>query len=514
MTIKTDKQALLEWEDFVLSIRNSTPVDVNESEEDKAKRKKKLEADFEQWVKYYFPKYCFAEPADFQKKSSQRIFKAKKIYQRRAWARGLSKSTRRMFEVLYLKFVKKLRVNALLISKSYDNAERLLDTYMANLEGNQRLINDYGIQEKIGKWTHGEFSTRDNCAFRAVGAEQNPRGAKNEELRINVIIFDDVDDDEVCRNEERLHQRWLWIEQAVIPTVDISADYYIFFDNNIIAEDSLAVRAAKHATDVELINIRDENGLSSWPQKNSEQDIDDMEAKISYESFQKEYYNNPLTQGKTFKEITYGKCPPLNHLQFAVVYADPSPSNKDRPTLKSKAQNSCKAVSILGYLHEKFYLYKAWVDNTTNANFVDWLYAAKKYVEPQTQLYTFIENNTLQNPFYEQVLLPLIFSKANEYGGSLMISPDDVKKPEKWFRIEGTLEPLVRLGMLVFNIDEKENPHMKRMEAQFKGASPMSKLLDGPDCVQGGVKIIQNKIAIITAGGVEIIRRQPNKNRF
>lgn len=511
---KTNKQAIQDWEDLMASVRNSTPIDLGEDDKDKAKRIKKLEADFEEWVKYYFPKYCFAEAAPFQKKSSQRIFNATRIYQRRAWARGLSKSTRRMFEVLYLMLAKKIRINALLISKSNDNAVRLLDSYMANLEGNQRLINDYGVQERAGNWTHGEFTTRKNCTFRAVGAEQNPRGAKNEELRINVIIFDDVDDDEVCRNEERLHQRWLWIEQAVIPTVDISAGYYIFFDNNIIAEDSLAVRAAKYATDVELVNIRDADGRSVWPQKNSEADIDDMESKISYESFQKEYFNNPLTQGKTFKEIIYGKCPKLSELDFVIVYADPSPSNKDRPSLKSKAQNSCKAVSILGYLHQKFYLYKCFVDNTTNANFVDWLYAAKKYVEPHAQLYTFIENNTLQNPFYEQVLLPLIFSKENEYGGALLITPDDVKKPEKWYRIEGTLEPLVRLGSLIFNEDEKENPHMKRMEAQFKSASANSKLLDGPDSVQGGVKIIQNKIAITAAGGIEVVRRKPNRYRY
>lgn len=512
---KSNKQAMLEWEDFLLAIHNSTPIDVNESEAEKKKRIKKLEANTEEWFKYYFPKYCFAPAAEFQKKSTQRIMKAeKRFYQRRAWARGLAKSTRRMMEVMYIMYVKKLRVNALLVSKSNDNAVRLLDTYQANLEANQRLINDYGVQEKAGSWAHGEFTTRKNCTFRAVGADQNPRGSKNEELRINVLIFDDVDDDEVCRNPERIQQRWEWIEQAVIPTVDISNIYYIFVDNNIIAEDSIAVRAADYADDVELVNIRDEYGNSVWPGKNSESDIDYMLSIISYESGQKEYFNNPIGQGKTFREMIYGKCPPLKELPFVVIYADPSPSNKDKPTLKAKAQNSCKAVITIGYKDLKFYIYKAFVENTTNANFIDWLYVSKDLINNKTLSFIYIENNTLQDPFYQQVLLPLIFQKGKEKKNVLPVSPDDRDKPDKWFRIEGTLEPLNRMGLLILNEEEKENPHMKRLEAQFKAASANSKTMDGPDAVEGGVHILQNKIDIEASGGIKCIKRKPNKKRF
>ena len=514
---KTNKQALVEWEDFIESLRNSTPVDHNETPDAKAKRIKHLQkpGNEEEWIAYYFPKYCFSKPAPFQVKSALRVFNAARgIYQRRAWCRGLSKTTRRMFEILYLKFVKQVRINMLLISKNYDNAERLLDSYMANLEGNQRLINDYGVQEKPGKWAHGEFTTRDGSNFRAVGTGQNPRGAKNEEQRIHVCLFDDADDDEVCRNAERLNDVWNWIERAVIPTVDISKPYYIFVDNNIISEDSIAVRAAEYATDVELVNIRDANGNSSWPEKNSDEDIKRMESEISYESIQQEFYNNPMTNGKAFPEMTYGKCPPLKSLPFVVMYADPSPSNKDKPSAKAKNQNSCKAVVIIGHDRLKFYVYKAWVDVTTNAKFIDWLYAGRNYVGGAAQLYALIENNGLQNPFYEQVLLPLIFEKGREHKAVLGITPDDRDKPDKYFRIEGTLEPLNRLGCLVLNIDEKDDPHMKRLEAQFKSVSPNSKTMDGPDAVEGGVFVAKQKILVAAVGGVKIVKRTPNKHRF
>ena len=133
----------------------------------------------------------------------------------------------------------------------------------------------------------------------------------------------------------------------------------------------------------------------------------------------------------------------------------------------------------------------------------------------KTVLYAYVENNGLQNPFYEQVLLPLIHAKGKEPGikGVLGITPDDRDKPDKYFRIEGTLEPLNRMGLLVFNIDEKDDPHMKRLEAQFKSVSPNSKTMDGPDAIEGGVFKIQQKLTGLTPGSIIMHRRVRNQSK-
>jgi hypothetical protein len=91
---------------------------------------------------------------------------------------------------------------------------------------------------------------------------------------------------------------------------------------------------------------------------------------------------------------------------------------------------------------------------------------------------------------------------------------DERDKPEKWTRIEGTLEPLNRAGLLVLNVDEKDNPHFKRLESQFKTASATCRIMDGPDCIEGAVFIIKNKLAVREAEGMKVIRRPPNKKRF
>ncbi len=500
---KSNKESLIEWEQFIAAIRDSTPIDVNETESQKTERMKRLEkpGNHEEWFKYYFPKFCFAEPADFHKKSTNRFLTKFRIRQSRQWARGLSKSTRRMMEVLYRMLVKKRRTNALLLSRTYDNAERLLNTYMGQLEGNQRIINDYGMQEKAGSWRQGDFTTRKNNSFRAVGRGQSPRGAKNDELRITDIIFDDIDDRDSCRNEELTDQDWEWLERDVLPTVDVSADYSIVCDNNLISENSLSARFAETANDISVVDLEDEDGKSSWPEKNSDTDIADIKATLSYESYESEYKNNPMSKGKTFPDIKYGKCPALKHLRVVVSYADPATSNNDKPSTKSRANNSCKAVALVGYHNFIYYVYKVWVNNTSNSNFIDWIYAAKDYVGLQAIIKMYIENNSLQDPFYQQVLKPLIKERAKQLKRPMIsLLPDEDKKGEKWVRIEATLEPLNRNGQLVFNIDEKEDPHMKRMEAQMKGAKANSKRLDGPDALQGAVQKLKATIALLNAG--------------
>jgi len=508
---------LVDWDKFRQNVRKTTAVNLLETAAEKKKRIAELEADPQKWKEYYFQKYFKYKSPRFHITASKRLLKnfqkKKHWYEVRHWARGLSKSTTLMMDVLYLVCTGKLK-NIVLISSTWDAAAQFLTKYQVQLDSNQRLISDYGKQERSGSWETGSFTTRNDVKFLALGARQSPRGNGNEEVRPDCIIVDDFDTDEECRNPDIINQKWDWFEKAVFFTVDTSESYLVVWNGNIIAEDCAVVRAGRIADHVEIINIRDENNRSVWPDKNSEADIDYQLSKVSYEAGQQELFNNPIRQGQTFKELIYGKCPPLRDLAFAIVYADPSPSNRDKPTVKSRMQNSAKAVGLIGFKDMKYYVYKVFLENTTNANFVDWMYMMRELIAFRTTTYYFIENNTLQNPFYEQVLLPIIFQKGTERREVLPITPDTREKPDKWVRIEGTLEPLNRLGQLILNIDEKENPHMKRLEAQFKGANANSRSMDGPDMVEGGVWIIQSKNAVDSVGGITMFKRKHNNKRY
>lgn len=495
-----ERQALKQWEAFRNAIRSSTPIDTNETYEAKQKRIAYLEAHPQEWKQYYFPKYFKYPSPDFHLKASRRLLakfeQNKHWYEVRHWARGLSKTTVTMFDFLFLALTGKLK-NIALTSSTWDAAAEHLTKYQAQLDSNQRIIEDYGMQERHGSWSAGYFTTQKGVKFLAVGAGQSPRGSGNEDVRIDGLIVDDFDTDEECLNLDIINKKWDWYEKALLPTVDIANPYLIVWNGNIISEDCCVVRAGLMADHTETINIRNQAGESVWKEKNSEADIDYILSKMSYESGQQEFFNNPMRPGKAFKEMTYGQCPPLNEIPFAVIYGDPGTSNKDKPSAKSRMMNSCKAVGVIGFKGTHRYLYKVFVDHVNNSTFIDWIFAAKAYCHGAKATYIFVENNTLQDPFYEQVLKPLVIAKNKAHGTAVVISPDTRKKGDKYTRIEATLEPLNRNGQLILNAAEKDNPHMKRCEAQFKSAAPNSKTMDAPDMVEGGVFIINNKAAAL-----------------
>lgn len=105
-----------------------------------------------------------------------------------------------------------------------------------------------------------------------------------------------------------------------------------------------------------------------------------------------------------------------------------------------------------------------------------------------------MENNSLQDPFFQQVFRPLLKAKCEEKGKRINIRPDEEKKTEKATRIEANLEPLNREGRLIFNQDEKENPDMIRLAEQFLLFNlQLTYPADGPDCIEGAKRIIDNK---------------------
>lgn len=480
----SDKQYLNLWSEYRDNIHRATPVDLTESKSQQLKRIAWLEANPEEWFKYYFPNYYTSEPAPFHIKSTKRVINNPEWFEMRIWARELAKTGRTMMEVMYLSLTGKKR-NWLYVSNTEDNAQRLLLPVKSQLEKNNRIIYDYGIQES-SNWSAGEFVTKKGVAFRALGAGQSPRGTRNEEIRPDGIVIDDIDTDEEVRNSKRIDQKVNWIMEALYATRSISSPLLLIVLGNIIGKKTTITELRKYADYSEVVNIRNKDGKSSWPQKNSDEAIDRVLSKMSWASAQKEYFNNPVVLGKTFKDIYFGKCPPLNKCEQVVVYSDPATSNKDK-------SGSTKCIIIIGYYKFKFYVYKVWLDQMGTAKFVEALFDADAYLVKQKVdiKRIWIENNSLQDPFWEQVILPAIKQHSKSVGYYISVSLDTRKKADKFYRIEGTLEPIHRRGELVFNEDEENNPHMQRFKDQWLSVDENSNTMDGPDALEGGVHKIQ-----------------------
>lgn len=484
----TPKAARTEWEEFFGTFMSNASVDPTEPPEERQRRRAELEKDPERWFEYYFHRYCRCQPAPFHIRATRRLIADPNIYEVRAWSRELAKSARSMMEICYLALTGRVR-NVLVVSNSYDNAVRLLDPFRSQLENDLRITLDYGPQPVEGKWEDGEFTARCGCSFRAIGAGQSPRGTRNAETRPDFILVDDIDTDEACRNPDRVRQTWEWVEGALLPTRSVSEGCRILFNGNVIAKDSCITRAMKMASHVDVVNIRGKDGKSTWPQKNSEADIDRILSQISARAAQQEYFNNPMSEGDVFRQVTWGKIPPLSKFKHLVAYGDPAPSeNKTR-------QSSTKAVMLCGLLKGTLYVINGRLDRGLNSEFIDWYAELDGFAEGKATVYNVMENNKLQDPLFLQVFKPLVAEKRKALGAPhFTVLPDTKKKTDKATRIEANLEPMNRDGRLILNTDQRDNPHMKRLEEQFLMFSLSLKFpADGPDCVEGALRWLRDK---------------------
>lgn len=492
---QVDREALKEWEALKESIYNDTPVDESMSAADIEKHRLWLEAPGheEDWERFFFPKYAKYPSAPFQAKARKRILYNPEWYEVLSWSRELAKSVKTMMAVLRLVLTGK-KSTVILASATQKAAARLLAPYRANLESNRRIIQYYGEQACIGEWAELEFKTRGGAMFIGVGAGDAPRGARNEAVRPDVLLLDDFDTDEECMNPDVLDKKWDWWEHALYPTRSTSEPLLVIWCGNIIAEDCCIARAGAMADHWDIVNIRDERGRSTWPEKNTEESIDRALSKISTKAQQAEYFNNPIVEGKTFGPRKWGRVP-WWQFPFLCVYADPTQSEA-KGSAKNK-KGSLKAVWLLGKVGRVLYVIKGFLGKMTTEEFVSHFFTLYLYARARTKVPIFLvqENNSLQDPFFQQVFRPAFARKSREIGINLSVIPDEKKKTDKAVRIEANLEPLHREGLLVLNEAEREDPHMKALDEEFKFFTMALKFhADGVDCVEGGNRFIDDKM--------------------
>lgn len=480
------------WRTHVSNARKTTVVDLNETPAQQRERIRRLEAHPEEWFKHYFPSYAYATPAPFHVEASERVLNSPEWYEVRMWSRELAKSTRTMMEVFYLTLVghskpglDRLRKRyVMLISNSLSNAVRLLTPYRANLTHNQRILHDYDMQECPGSWAEEEFITRSGVAFRALGAGQSPRGTRNEDARPDILLFDDVDTDRDCLNPYIITKKWRWIEEAAIGTRSVSTPTTIIFCGNRIAVDCCVHRASLYADHTDIINIRDAYGVSSWPQKNTEQHIDRVLKQKSYAAQQKEYYNNPIIEGAVFEKVYYKPALALTQYDKLVSYTDPS----------YKATADYKATVLVGRKGDEYHIIKAFVEQTTTARLLEWHHNLMDMLGG-TKCDYYIEDVFLQDTIRTEIC-----EASRKMGRLLSLQSDKRQKLNKYTRIESALEPLNRNGLLYFNEAAKDEPGMMMLAQQFLAFAPGSRAHDdGPDAVEGA--IFQLKTDVLTGLG-------------
>lgn len=494
---RDDKIALDFWDEYYKSLLDTEIVDASELPEQKEARIKELEADDEKWFKWYFGKYYTSEPMQFHLTVTENVMSNPEFYEVCPHSRELSKTGRAMMMFIKLHCTGKKKMTFLL-SATKDSAIRLLRPVKLAFEKNQRLRNDYGSTLGI-PWKEDEFVTPMGSMFIAVGAGNAPRGAKNEEIRPDSIWVDDYDTDEDCRNPDIVDKKWDFFEQAMYGTRSISNPLLVLWNGNIIADYCCVKKAMEMADHYEIVNIRDKNGKSTWPNKNNEEMIDRVLSKISKASAQKEYFNNPIVLGKVFEKLHYGKMRPLKDYKFLIAYTDPS----------YKKNGDTKATALVGKWKDEYHVVRMYCGHVKTSVMLDWQYDILNWVDDRVAVYFWIEW-----PWIDDMLKQEIKLANKRHKTTLPLKPDERSKPEKFFRIESNLEPLNSNHKLIFNEKYKDDDHMKETEFQFKALSPKSRAHDdAPDGVEGAVWKVNHKIKE-SAGEPKVFPIQRNQTRY
>lgn len=493
MATKAEKQeALRRWREHCDNIQRMTIVPV-ESEADKLRRIERARKDYAFFVSYYFPHYCTDKTtgkvipsAKFHVDAAKYIKKHRDLRAVYKWARGHAKSTNMDVTIpmwLHCQAEREFSV-MVIVGKSEDNAITLLGDIQAELQFNKRYISDFGMQYNAGNWQNGQFVTLDETAFFALGRGQSPRGLRYRENRPDYIVIDDLDDDELCQNDSRVHKMTDWVKEALFGTLGAQGGRFIMVGNLISKCSVLAEICKAGGVHVSQVNVYDKNGNPSWPEFWTPERIRAKEQFQGYRAFQKEYMNNPITEGAVFRNdwIRWKRMLPLREYAELVLYVDPS----FKPTTK----NDYKAAKLWGKTKGgELHHIKAFCRQTTVVEMVRWLYDLYEWIGSHDA----VANFYMEANFMQDIILDEFVTEGNLRGYQLPIIPDKRKKPDKFQRVEA-VSPLWERGFVYYNERLKNDPDMiAGLEQTLAFEKGMSGHDDGPDADEGAIYLLQKR---------------------
>ena len=397
--------------------------------------------------------------ADFHIRAYRQLQRQKNIIQFRIWFRGAGKSLQtNVGNVLALKQRKELKF-MLLVGSTELRAKLLLADLQAQLEGNERLIRDFGKQIRYGHWQEGQFETMDGCYFMALGIDQPFRGLRRHANRIDLAVVDDVEDRKVALNPRIVQERVDKITRDLLEACQKDKQRLVI-SNNLITKEGivthLLTRMRGPHIRVSEVPIVDKQGNSKWPAAWSAEDITNKKASTDPFTWSSEYLNKPIERGKIFKNawIKYVKCG-TRAPAGAVCFWD----------LSYTSTGNYKACAVVGVQANKMLLLDVFCRKCELSEAMDWhfnkLATWRKWGWPVDCYY---DATAAQRPVFQPVWMDAMArNKATE------VPLPDSCATNKALRIQATLSGYLHNGQLRFSQSLRHEPDMEAAITQLLG---------------------------------------------
>lgn len=495
-TAAEKKIALEQWKEHCKRIQSITDTTMlaNETPAVRDKRIARLRSNYAAFCEYYFPHFLTLRDkstgevirtihnAPFHNSAANKVKSTPDLKAVFMWPRGHAKSTHMdIFVPLWLMFQAKRLINFMVVvGKSEDSAIRLLGDIQAELENNQRIIADFGEQRASSSWQEGEFKAANGVKFLACGRGQSPRGLRDRESRPDYIVIDDLDDDELCRNEKRVHDLTDWVKAALFGALDVGRGRFIMV-GDLISKTSVLFNISKtRGVFLSKVQAVDKNGEPVWREKWSKEEAKAYRDFVGYRAWEKEMMHNPIVDGTIFRAdwIRYKRIPKLSKYEMLVCYTDPS--------FKSTTSNDYKASRLWGKIGSELHLIDCFVRQATVSEMVRWLYDLYERTRDSVSIQFLMEAN-----FMQDVILDEFAVEGDLRGYQLPIMPDKRKKPDKLQRIEA-VSPLWERGFVFYNEALKDQPDMQVGIEQTLALERGSRVHDdAPDADESAIWFLQ-----------------------
>lgn len=509
-----------EWNAWIHEMQETVrlvPVQ-DETEKQRSKRIASLKKDFTKFCRYYFADFMDADFAWFHKRAVKEITEHDNITFVGEWPREHAKSVvMDIFLPMYLLALGKL-TGVVLASSNEDKADGLLADIQEQLMYNKRFIADYGEQYKDGKWTSGHFATAEGIGFWAFGRGQSPRGVREAALRPNLVIVDDIDDADICKNEKRVQDATDWVLGDLYGCAPTKGSRFVIIGNRIHKRSILAhivgdvedgdpvKESITHLKVYALENPRthqmdlSEKGVPAWKERYTRDQILSKMETMGYRLALRELFHQHIVIGRVFREehLPWADLPPIRNCEKLITYCDPS--------WKETKKNDFKAIVLIGKNGPYFDIYDCFVRQCTTPEMVRGHYDLDEEIPEGKSCQHYMEANLMQDIHLQQY-----DEEAVNRGYQLAIRADRRKKPEKVERIEN-LSAYTERGHIRFNRELKQKPDMQELRQQFLGF-PDAPHDDGPDSVEGAIYKL-NKPSVGKGGTLKTVHYiKSNKRR-
>jgi len=483
----------LKWKEHCRHVAECTVITVQDTPEIRSKRISKALRNYDFFVNYYFPHYATDPCAWFHKDAAHKIKSDPNIFAVLEWPREHAKSVHADIMIpMWLKACHELS-GMVLVGKNEGDACNLLSGIQAEFENNARYISDFGPQKQTGSWEEGEFITQDDILFVGYGRGQSPRGVRNKAKRPNYCVVDDVDDDELVQNLERVEKVVDYLLGSLYGAIDIRQSRMVIVGNRIHPRSVLAhivgdIEEGKpkrpgiwHSKVMATVDGTF-TGQPQWPEKYTSEQLQKRFERMGYYLANREYFHKAVIKGKIFKNewIHWGKIPQLRNMDAIVAYFDPS--------YKPKTTNDFKAIKIWGKKALNLYNIDAFCKQSTMTEAVQWLYDFHESLPTDVICDYYMEDVFLQDMFFEDFAL-----EAAKRGYYLPIRGDKRQKPDKFSRIQA-IAPLWERGFVTYNSAKQKSQHMIMGVEQTLGFQKGASIHDdGPDADEGAIWILQKR---------------------